>query len=330
MIKHKQTIQTINPSIRKLLELAHRAPSTHNIQPWLFKILPNTIEVYSNKKLYLPEGDPTRRDHYISLGCCLENLVLAAKHAGLYGGLDIAAGGAGPEATVRLNFAENASKDSELVRLVEAIPNRFNARGVFATDPVPEPVTQRLKALNYNGVHLRIITEAKGRERLAELTAEGLRRAYHRPAFRAEIAGWVRTNLSRKKDGIPGRSLRLPTLLSLVFPTLMRRVDIGQKLARLNYRSMVSAPAVFVIDADKDEPNSWVEVGRLAQRVFLELTAADMRASVFVAAVEIDDLYQQVKAISGSVGRPQYLFCGGFIHTPQRPTPRRPLEEVIL
>src|SRR5689334_4164473 len=72
-----------NDKIRFLLRYAQLAPSTHNIQPWLFKVAAPVLKIYFNPKLTLPEGDALGRDLYISIGCCIENLVTAATYFGL-------------------------------------------------------------------------------------------------------------------------------------------------------------------------------------------------------------------------------------------------------
>lgn len=65
--------------IKFLLKYAILAPSTHNTQPWLFRIKENSLELLLNEKRVLGCSDPTGRQALISLGCALKNLVLAAQ-----------------------------------------------------------------------------------------------------------------------------------------------------------------------------------------------------------------------------------------------------------
>jgi hypothetical protein len=321
--------------IKFLLEYAHLAPSTHNTQPWLFRIGENDCEIYYNPKLRLPEGDPTGRDLYISLGCCIENLIIAAKFFQVFAGAEYFDGTQG-ERVANITFRGLAGaglSSPDHASLLHAIPKRFNARGLFKSQPVSPQVLAKLTALNAEygpEVKLHLVTRPADIKALGELTAEGLRRAYHRPAFRAEIAGWIRYNASSERDGIPGSSLRMNTPLSFVMPWLMRNVDIGSKLAKLNVMSLSSAPLICVYTAAANTPLQFLNVGRLAERVMLEANVADMKTSIFVASIEIDTLYQDVQNIIKTTDIPQFLMCVGYINTPQGNTPRVPLESRLV
>ncbi len=64
--------------MRSFLEMAILAPSTHNSQPWKFRIDDSILYVSIDETRLLPEADVLRRDAYISLGCAIENFVLTA------------------------------------------------------------------------------------------------------------------------------------------------------------------------------------------------------------------------------------------------------------
>ena len=68
-----------------LLRYAILAPSGHNTQPWLFKIVGNNniIEVYADRSRALPLVDPDDRELIISCGAALYHLRLAANHFGI-------------------------------------------------------------------------------------------------------------------------------------------------------------------------------------------------------------------------------------------------------
>src|SRR5688572_29316635 len=67
-----------------LLRYAILAPSGHNTQPWLFKIIENNlIEIHADRSRALPLVDPDERELIISCGAALYNLRLAANHFGI-------------------------------------------------------------------------------------------------------------------------------------------------------------------------------------------------------------------------------------------------------
>lgn len=58
-------------------------PCRLNAQPWLFRVLPDRIDVFADPTRTIGTIDPLLREQQISLGCALENLVVAATAHGL-------------------------------------------------------------------------------------------------------------------------------------------------------------------------------------------------------------------------------------------------------
>jgi len=65
-----------------LLRYAILAPSSHNSQPWKFRIQDSEINIFTDKDRWLKVADADQRELYISVGCALENLLIAAEHFG--------------------------------------------------------------------------------------------------------------------------------------------------------------------------------------------------------------------------------------------------------
>ena len=65
-------------TLLKILKYAVKAPSGHNTQPWIFKTGNDSITVLPDFTRALPVVDPDNHALYISLGCALENLIIAA------------------------------------------------------------------------------------------------------------------------------------------------------------------------------------------------------------------------------------------------------------
>src|SRR3989344_3094210 len=73
-------LKTDSERFRFLIGFAILAPSTHNSQPWKFRIQDSTITILPDLHRTLPVSDPHNRHLYISLGCALENLRIAADY----------------------------------------------------------------------------------------------------------------------------------------------------------------------------------------------------------------------------------------------------------
>src|SRR5574341_2278826 len=73
---------TLSAQMRELVRYATLAASGHNTQPWKFAVKANVIEIHPDYARRLPVVDPNDRELWISLGCALENLLIAARAAG--------------------------------------------------------------------------------------------------------------------------------------------------------------------------------------------------------------------------------------------------------
>ncbi|MCZ4122426.1 hypothetical protein [Streptomyces sp. H39-S7] len=69
--------------LREREELCRRAPSAHNTQPWVLRYDNDAVEVGWDPSRELPDGDPGRRDLFLSLGAFVETCLIVASDAGL-------------------------------------------------------------------------------------------------------------------------------------------------------------------------------------------------------------------------------------------------------
>ena len=133
--------QGMDDAVRFLLECAMLAPSSHDTQPWELVARGNTVEVRADLGRWLRVADPQRRELYISLGCALENLLIAAERLGF--GHEIVfhadADRTRHAATVTL-LAEGAPSSCRPAELFDAIPDRAADRKRCEPRPVGEAV----------------------------------------------------------------------------------------------------------------------------------------------------------------------------------------------
>ncbi len=325
--------------IKFLLGYAILAPSTHNSQPWLFKVAESSCKIYYDAKKILPQADPKGRDLYISLGCAIENLIIAAKYFNLFPKADYGPfAEKGLAAQVYFSFG-NTQEDTvrkDLEKLFSAIPKRINARGSFqealVDTKIISSILSGIEQEDYfsDQLEVKLIESKEKIEQIASLTAEGIRIAYQNRLFRKEMSDWLRNSFTRKKDGLPGYALKMPAILSFIFPILVRFKHLGNLLAGLNKKSISSAPLVFIISSKRNVPLIWLQVGRLAERLMLEFTRYSYDTSIFVAAIEIGEIYKKLQSIIKTTLTPQFLFVVGKVDSLHKPTPRYSVEQKII
>ncbi len=159
-----------------LVRSAILASSAHNSQPWLFRISGPCVELYADRARNIGLVDPYLREMHLSLGCALENLVIAAARFGHDSAVDVADGvlhllEEEPKPTrvaaVRLRSGQCTSSP-----LYDAIPNRRTNRTPYDGErPLPSGFADALLALTAGvAVKTFLFTRVRERERIAELT----------------------------------------------------------------------------------------------------------------------------------------------------------------
>jgi hypothetical protein len=84
-----------------------------------------------------------------------------------------------------------------------------------------------------------------------------------------------------------------------------------------------------VIGTPGDSRQDWLNAGQALSRVLLRARVEDVSASFLSQVVELSSTRARLEALTGSKGPPQVVLRLGF--GPEvRPTPRRPVREVIL
>jgi nitroreductase len=119
--------------LRFLLRYAVLAPSGHNTQPWLFKVMDNEVDIRTDRSRALPIVDPYHRELVISCGAALHHLRLAIKHFGHGEETRLLPDPADPDllAVIRLVPATEAGVEGGDEAMFEAITRRRSNRRAY-------------------------------------------------------------------------------------------------------------------------------------------------------------------------------------------------------
>ena len=314
--------------LRFLLQWAALAPSRHNTQPWIYEISGDELRLYADTSRTLPIADPDGRQLLMSCGAALVNLRLSAAHFGHATSVEIIPGLRRDGLLARVRLEERSASTPELEELFRAIPRRrTNRLPLDGRDPPEGLVTALLREARATGATLRPV-EAHQRRVVADLIAEGDELAWSSSSYRAELAGWVRTNRSARRDGLPGYSLGMSDIAALVHPILVRVQNPARAEAERDKRRALGTKALLVLSTRRDSKAEWIEAGEALQRVLLRATAAGLFASYFAQPIETPALRAKLAEAIGDPGAPQVMFRLGYGLEP-RPTPRRPVEELL-
>ncbi len=313
-----------------LLGYAILAPSTHNSQPWQFRINAMDVEICADPRRALPVVDPDRRELLISCAAALFNLRVAAEYLGHQYRVEILPDPAHPNLVARFHLGLQGDTSSEDVLMFQALTERRTNRTAFRPDPIPAEVLAALtESAQREGAWLVCLEAEESRVALADLVAEADRYQWADRRFRQELAAWVRTKPEIHADGLPAQTLGVKDWLSFAGPSLIRTFDRGGGQAARDRDIALHSPVLAVLGTDADDPVSWVAAGQALEHVLLRACTEGVSASFLCQPVEVPSLREQVATLGGRPGFPQVILRLGR-GDPVPPTPRRGVRELLI
>ncbi len=310
-----------------LIGYAILAPSSHNAQPWLFRINAMDIELFADRRRALPVTDPQLRELTISCGAALFNLRVAAEYFGHAYRLEILPDPQDSDLLARFHLGLAAETRSEDILMFNALTERRTNRQPFAPDPLPDTLLETLmEAARQEGAWLKCVED---RPAVAELVAEADRVQWADRHFREELAHWVRTKPEEARDGLMVHNMGVKDWLSFLGPALIRTFDRGGGQAAKDQEIALHSPVLALLGTDQDTAASWLAAGQALQSILLRARAENIWASFLNQPIEIDSLRVQLATAVGMEGAPQILLRLGYGDDLQ-PTPRRTVHDVIL
>jgi hypothetical protein len=312
------------------LRFAILAPSSHNTQPWLFRVGEEAVDLLLDRSRGLPVADPEDRELTLSCGAALYHLRLALTAFGVGHAVQLVPDPEDPDLAARLSLRGDVQPTEIDQELFRQIPLRRTNRFPFDPTPLPSTLVHELgHAAEAEGAWVAIVEDEEDKGWLADLIAAADRRQLADKRFRRELAAWTRPNASHLRDGIPGYGLGLGTVASLGAPLVIRTFDMGHGRAARDRDLALGSPALAVLGTSDDTPVELLRGGAALARLLLLARASGVFASYLNQPVEVEDLRPEVERLVQATGRAQLILRLGK-GRPVPPTPRRRVEEVVL
>ncbi|MCJ7445662.1 MAG: hypothetical protein MUO26_14270 [Methanotrichaceae archaeon] len=314
--------------LKFLLRYAVLAPSGPNTQPWKFSIKDDEISVIVDFTRSLPSVDTNDRTLYISHGCVLANLLIAAEHFGFSYDVKNFPDGLSGARTAAIGFSKPGSKP-QFPNLFPEITKRHTNRKSYESRDIEGDKLKKMKdCVDMEGFKLDVLTSNKGKNEMADLLARAHEIQLGNKAFRKELASWVRSNTSDAKDGLPGYSFGYSDFESFFGSFIFGTFDMSSSRARTETSYMKASPAVAVLSTDSDDKLTWIKTGILFETLFLTATNLNVRFDLFSQPIGIQMLRHEMAQVL-KTKYPQILIRMGYTE-PAKHTPRRPVEEVLI
>jgi nitroreductase len=310
-----------------LINYAVLAPSSHNAQPWRFRLCDRSLKLYADPARALPVADPMRREQIISCSAALFNIRVALHRFGFCGEIETLPDVNEPDLLAHIRLGDRTERSQEYYRLFDAIPKRHTVRFPFEDRLLPETLITDLEtAARLEGASL-ILDSKYARQEIASLVAEGDRRQYEDLCYRKELASWVHTKRSQRRDGLPGYAFGAGRLLSYVGPLATWVFNNGESRGQHDRQVVEGSPHLAILTTPADSGDNWIAAGQALERVLLCATANEVSASFLNQPIQVPELRVRLRNIIG-LGHPQILLRLGFGQS-VKPTPRRAVSDVL-
>jgi len=313
---------------RFLLRYAILAPSSHNTQPWQFAVDGHRIDVMADLSRSLPIADPDRRELFVSIGCALENLLVAAAFFGFEARVTYAdisnSDDDEPDASVlhaaTVHLDSAGPHDPDRATLFDAITHRHTNHQPFQEREISEGDRQALEDQGTaDGIRLWTTADPDIRVEVDRLVARANAMQFLDAAWREELATWF-------GQGVFGT----PWLTSKIGQLAITYLDLSDATTATDRKKLETAPLLGVLAAEDDTPETNVRVGQMLEQVWLDAALRGIQLQPMNQILQIPEIKAEVRTLlPESEMHPQLTFRLGYAESERRHTPRRPLEEVV-
>ncbi len=303
-----QTINLRNATpeerLQNLISFAVLAPSAHNTQPWRFTIHPsqNSIEISLNPDRLLPASDPSGRQATLSLGAAIENICTAAT---AYGATVKVRYKTSTEASALVTLTWPAQLPTPDEQVFQTLRSRMTNRSVYKPE-VLDASSFSAQNLNSAGITTTFVTDANVREQIASLASKADLQLMN-DEFKKELAQWVHPSWTTHSTGMPASVQGMPLPVSLIAKFIIPKAPIEKDQAKKDAKQISGSPLLAVISGASDDTASWLEGGRVFERLCLEATSHKLDTAPLASIVESPETRQELKKLLGLKTQPLAL-----------------------
>ena len=321
----QDTIST--EELTAIVELACRAPSLHNSQPWRWTLQRGILHLFADHGRVGHHTDITGNEVIMSCGAALDHLQVAAAAAGWQATVDRYPEPNDHDHLASITFHKAGSVSEHSHAMGEAISHRRTDRLAFAA---PEPWTeleQMLRSVLDDTVAELDVIDDSGRPALADASRRTEEHRRDDASYRYELLWW--THHSGASDGLPSTAMASTSEAA--------RVDVARDFP--SYGAGDRRPGVdrdhskiLVLSTFDDSRENTLRCGEALSRVLLECTAAGFATCTLTHMIELHASREAVRRITGRRAEPQVLIRVGrqADNSPAAVrTPRRPIGEVL-
>jgi len=313
--------------IAAAIELACRAPSLHNSQPWRWVVCKSGVHLYADRERVVRSTDDTGREALISCGAALDHFRIAMAASGWHTTVERFPESHRCDHLAVVRFTRTDEVAQVHIDRAGTILRRRTDRLPFRDPPDWEFTEAALRdCIEDSWAYLDVLPDdATGALVEAARLAEELR--HHDDLYHRELLWW--TAPFRLAEGLPPSAL--------LSASENRRVPVNRSFRLSGHGDRRLATAVdqariLVLSTLGDTAEEALRSGEILSTVLLECTMAGLATCTVTHVTELAASRAIVRGLTSRKGMPQVLIRVGLapsIETVPAPTPRRSVREVM-
>jgi len=306
------------------VSLATLAPSSHNTQPWRFRIRGEYVDLIADRSRALPVSDPEDRELTISCGAALFTLRVAVSARGFGTLVETLPVPDDQDLLARVTPVSSYFHHiADTAPLTQAVKQRRTYRKPFIAETIPESTVRSLcESAARERATLVAIEEDSPRRRLLALVEQADQQLWSDVHWRRELSAWMHPRRQGEGFGIPGLAHAAAQLVA-------RSFDQGGGIPARGEQLLEGSPLLVVLCTSTDTSADWLAAGQALQRVLLRACADGLQASFLNQPLHLPNLREQVAQLLPGAGVPQLILRLGRPVDRLAPVVRRPLDQVM-
>jgi nitroreductase len=322
-------------AVEAALEVAVRAPSIHNTQPWAWRLDADGLVLRADRARQLDVADPDGHSLLISCGAALHLTEVGLRAQGWRIETTLFPDPADPEALALFRATDQQEPDADAAADAEAALSRRSDRRPFAGQELDPTLIDELQAATSDSAaRLHFPTQEEQRVDLAVAVSWADRVERDDDAYKAEMNRWLHDpEVHALVDGVPVDAVpHVPADAPRHTDVPLRDFEVGVTGKLLIERDVDEKPLIAVILTDYDNAMDHLQAGRAMMRLMLAAERRGLSTCPLSQAVDFAAFRTRVRRVMGWVGHPQMMLRVGYPSGPADQlirTPRRDVGAVL-
>ncbi|MEU8894775.1 NAD(P)H nitroreductase [Nocardia sp. NPDC048505] len=311
-------------TLHAALDLAIRAPSVHNSQPWRWRITGSAVQLCADPERHLPATDPQQRGLILSCGAALHHLRVAMAMLGWESAVTYLPEPGDPDHLAAVEFTPREPVRADF-ELSAAVLHRRSDRRRYTSWRVPPGYIRAIAAhASRNGAVVRHVPEGL-RAHLARPAREAVDQHAEDPEYQRELARW--SGRRGTADGVPAANSPVPH----ADDEIPVRAFAGPELPDRTQHP--DAAEWLVLCTAADDRRSRLRAGEAISAALLTATDLGLSSCLQTEPLGVPELRADIRThVLLDCAYPQAMVRVGWVPTCAAPlphTPRRPVAEVV-